>query len=106
PFATVKGPAKKYRVSYNPLDELEHEDIDRTAHILGLAESLVISDGGKDESHFNESAMTLIAGLIEAVSHDANRKNRNLVQVRNVALRGRDAILTYLDAAPETDASL
>lgn len=106
PFGTVKGPAKKYRISYNPLDELEHEDVDRTAHILSLAELLVISEGGKDDAHFDESAMTLIAGLIEAVSHDPNRKNCNLVQVRNVALRGRDAMLAYLDAAPETDASL
>ncbi len=106
PFGTVKGPARKYRVSYNPLLDVKADDEEGAARILALAEALVIADGGASEAHFTESAVTLLAGLIEAAIADPDKDKRNLVECREASLGGIEPLKAYLGKVPVTDAGL
>ena len=106
PFETVRGPARRYRIAYNPLNDIDPDSDDATAQIISLAEAMVISEGGKD-THFSESAITLLAGLIEAVLHtDTDNSNHSLAYCRKIAMRGVGALREYLSNAPTTDSGL
>lgn len=106
PFGTVKGPARKYRVAYNPLRDVQVDDDETASRVLALAEALVIADGGSGEAHFTESAVTLLAGLIEAAIGNRDVAKRHLVECRDASLGGIDALKIYLGNAPATDAGL
>ncbi|MCX7568318.1 type IV secretory system conjugative DNA transfer family protein, partial [Sulfitobacter sp. F26169L] len=83
PFNEVKGEASELRTTYNPLSECHQVDqddvVDETAI---LAESLITSDGGKNE-HFALSARNLIRGLCLYVLHTAG-KSASLRDVREI----------------------
>lgn len=66
PMNIVRGPAKKYRVNYNPLSEIKIGT--RPAHnkIAKLAAGMIVPEEGSG-AHFSQSAETLLAGTIEAV---------------------------------------
>lgn len=106
PFETVRGPARRYRIGYNPLNDIDPASDEATGQIISLAEAMVISEGGKD-AHFSESAITLLTGLIEAVLHtEKKHSNRSLAYCRKTAMRGVDALREYLSNAPSTDSGL
>ena len=106
PLGTVRGPARKYRISYNPLNDIDTQSDSCAAQILGIAEANVISETSAD-SHFTESAVTILAGLIEAVvQKERDPQKRTLTHCRSIALRGIDSIKDYLEDAPSTPAAL
>ena len=65
PFNEVKGDARKYRASYDPLNEIKAGDpadiIDNSALI---ADALIVQDKGGSSDHWSLSAKNLIRGLI------------------------------------------
>lgn len=96
PMGEVRGPAKKYRVSYDPLSDIDMRS-PRTARrrIANLAAGMVIPEQGGNV-HFSESAETLVAGAIEAVKLLEPAKNHSLPFLRrkilgNVKLKDDDS---------------
>ena len=106
PFGTVEGPAQVYRVSYDPLLDIEIGADDEVGQILAVAEAVVVAEKGSG-SHFTESVETILAGLIEAVLHtETDASHHTLSYVREIVLRGSDAMRDYLQEAPATVAKL
>ncbi len=66
PYNTVQGASKTYRINYNPLDDIDITADDATEKIYSIVESMVIGDGG-NSSHWNDTAESILAGLIEYV---------------------------------------
>lgn len=63
PFGEVKGEAARFRVNFNPLDELANADeADRVDDAALLAEALIIADSGGDQ-HWTLSAKNILRGL-------------------------------------------
>lgn len=105
PMNTVKGPAKKYRVAYDPLHDVAVGSDDEGAQILAITESIVIAESG-NESHWTESAGTILAGIIEAVVHLEPPERRTLAYCRKIYQQGMDKLPHYLRQLPETPAGL
>jgi type IV secretion system protein VirD4 len=65
PFNEVKGEARKYRASYDPLNEIKagnpDDMIDNSALI---ADALIVPDKGGSSDHWSLSAKNLLRGLI------------------------------------------
>lgn len=104
PMGTVQGAAKRYRVTYNPLADIECGTDQEAAQIYALTESIIIDEKGTG-SHFTESAGTILAGLIEAVIHTEKPKDAHLITVREKYQDGMEALKGYL-AGVETPAGL
>ena len=67
PMGEVRGAAKKFCVRYDPLTDIDMKDVKIARRRIGkLAAGMIIPETG-DNSHFSESAETLVAGTIEAV---------------------------------------
>lgn len=105
PMNTVKGPAKKYRVAYDPLRDIAVGSDDEGAQILAITESIVIAETGSG-SHWTESAGTILAGIIEAVVHQEPPERRTLAYCRKIYQQGMDKLPHYLRQAPDTPAGL
>jgi len=118
PMGTVKGPAKSYRVSYDPLADIQINTDDEVRQILSIGEAVVMSDGDKD-SHWTDSARMIFVGIIEAVLHtETNKANHTLSFCRSVYQRGlsdyepdeegntKETALDYLRNAPKTNGGL
>lgn len=106
PMGTVRGPARIYRTTYDPLRDVAIHEDEEAGQILAIAESLVISETGSS-SHFSESAQTLLAGLIEAVLHNEKDRTRHtLTFLRAVAFGKGEGLVDYLEKAPDTPAGL
>lgn len=106
PFMTVEGPARKYRVSYDPMLDIEKGEDNEAGQIMAIAEAVVVPEEGSS-SHFTESVETILAGMIEAVIHtEKDRANHNLVFLRSKVLEGFEELKKYLADAPSTDAGL
>lgn len=95
PMGEVRGPAKRHRVRYDPMSDIDMSK-PRIARrrIADLASGMVIPERG-DNSHFSESAETLVAGAIEAVKTLEPAKNHTLPFLRrkilgNVKLKKED----------------
>jgi len=86
PMGQVRGPAKKFRVNYDPMSDIEMRT-PRTARkrIGKLAAGMVIPESG-NAAHFSESATTLAAGVIEAVKIIERPDNHTLPFVRKKIL--------------------
>lgn len=97
PMGTVQGAAKRYRVAYNPLADIERGTDQEAAQIYALTESIIIDEQGNG-SHFTESAGTILAGLIEAVIHTEKPKDAHLLTVREKYQEGMAALKAYLEA--------
>ena len=104
PMGTVQGAAKRYRVNYDPLVDIERGKDHEAAQIFALTESIIIDEKGTG-SHFTESAGTILAGLIEAVIHTEKPKDRSLIFVRKKYQEGMKAWKKYLTGV-ETPAGL
>lgn len=118
PMGAVKGPAKVYRVSYDPLADVQINSDDEVRQILSIGEAIVMSDGDKD-SHWTDSARMIFVGIIEAVLHtEKDKANHTLPFCRSIYQRGlsdyepneegetRETALDYLRNAPETEGGL
>lgn len=86
PMGETRGPAKKFRVRYDPLSDIDISDM-RTARkrISKLAAGMVIPESG-DNAHFSENATTLIAGTIEAVKMLEAKRDHRLPFIRQKIL--------------------
>lgn len=64
PFGEVKGEAARYRVGFNPLDELRNSsDADMVDDAALVAEALIVADQ-RGEQHWTLSAKNLLRGLV------------------------------------------
>ena len=87
PMGIVKGPAKTYRVSYDPLSDVATNTDDEISQILSIGEAIVISED--KESHWSDSARMILVGIIEAVLHtEKDKRKHTLSFVREVYQRG------------------
>jgi type IV secretion system protein VirD4 len=86
PFGLVKGPARRYRVTYNPLRDVDLSRGGGVRQIRAIASGLVVHEPGEGK-HFSESAETLIAGVIEVMKlTETNAADATLPKVRRVVL--------------------
>lgn len=86
PMGEVRGAAKKFRVNYDPMSDIDIRDT-RTARrrIAKLAAGLIIPEEGKN-SFFSDTAETIAAGTIEAVKVLEKPADHRLVTVRQKIL--------------------
>lgn len=105
PFGTVRGPARRYRVTYDPMSDIEKGSDDEADRIFTLAEAIVLSEQGSG-SHFTDTAEMVLAGLIEAVLHIEPNERRSLAWCRTVYQQGYEKMLEYLELAPPTKAGI
>ena len=105
PFHTVRGPARKFRVAYDPIADIDKGKPQESDQILTIAESIVIGEGDKNQ-HFSDGAETLLAGLIEAVVHAKDTKPKTLARCRMEFQAGAKSMKAFLAKAPETPARL
>lgn len=94
PMNQVRGAAKKYRVNYNPMGDIDMGHKGGFKKIKKLAAGLIIPEDGEN-AHFSESAETLLAGAIEAVMTLQEAPDHNLPFLRkkilgNVKLKKED----------------
>ena len=95
PMGEVRGPAKRYRVNYDPMSDIDMRS-PRIARrrIAALAAGMIIPENGSN-AHFSDSAETIVAGIIEAVKTLEPHKDHNLPFLRrkilgNVKLKNED----------------
>lgn len=87
PMGIVKGAAKTYRVSYDPLSDIAINTDDEISQILSIGEAIVISED--KDSHWSDSARMIFNGIVEAVLHTEKDKRRHTLSfVREVYQRG------------------
>lgn len=118
PMGTVKGAAKTYRVSYDPLADINVGTDDEVRQILSVGEAIVMSDGDK-QSHWTDGARMIFVGIIEAVLHtEKDKANHTLAFCRSIYQRGlseyepnedgstKETAYDYLRDAPRTNGGL
>lgn len=81
PMGEVRGAAKKYRVNYDPMSDIDMSVKLGRRQIAKLASGIIMPEEGSN-SHFSESAATLLAGTIEAVKLKEKSQNHTLTFVR------------------------
>lgn len=104
PLHQVRGPARAFRVDYNPLADIDMSKGGGVRAIHSLAGSIITPEEGTGK-HFAETAETIVAGIVEAVKLKEPPERQTLPQVRAVLLSGYDALLGYLEGV-ETAAGL
>lgn len=77
------------RAGFNPLGAIDFKSNQVTEDIRLIADALVVSDGAQ-ESHWNEAAQTIIAGLIAHLL--ASGKGTTLNDLRRVTKQGNAAL--------------
>lgn len=102
PFNTVRGPAKAYKVNYDPLSDIDILDPDAAGLIETITEGVIVPDNGKSD-HWTESAATILAGVIEAVKITRPADEHTLPYCRSVLLKGFDETIAILKKAPHGD---
>src|SRR5690606_18142527 len=65
PLHQVRGPARAFRVDYNPLADIDMSAGGGVRPIRALASSIITAETGNGQ-HFAETARTIVAGLVEA----------------------------------------
>ena len=85
PTGQVRGAAKKYRVTYDPMTDIPADPRQARKRIAKLAAGMIIPEQG-NAAHFSESAETLAAGVIEAVKLLEHANNHRLPFVRQKIL--------------------
>lgn len=98
PFEQTRGPARVYRVSYNPLIDIDMEDGGGVRAIFAAADALIHGETGSGV-HFAETAQTIVTGVIEAIKLKEPPANQTLGFLRERLLAGFDDLLFYLSTA-------
>ncbi len=86
PFGIVPGAVS---ASFNPLAGIDLSS-DRVTEDIGLVADALVVPGGDQDSHWDESARTILAGLIAHLL--ATGKGRSLVDVRNALRQDAEAL--------------
>lgn len=95
PLGEVRGPARAFRVTYNPLDDIDMSSGGGVRAIRAAASAIIHAELG-NAAHFSESGETLLAGVIEAVKLTEPPHRQTLPQCRSILLAGFDATHAYL----------
>ena len=95
PFGQTEGPARKYRIRYNPLHDIDMSRSGGVNDILAIADSLIASEQGNG-AHFSETAETVVAGLIEAMMTKEKHPDRTLPKLREKLLLSFEDLQDYL----------
>ena len=87
PFGTVTGKAGRLRCGFNPMAFISAETLIEDAALI--ADALVMTGSG--DPHWDESARTLIEGVIlEVATAERFEGRRNLVTVRDLIAQGEE----------------
>ncbi len=105
PFGETKGPARAYKVRYNPLVDIDMRRGGGVHDINAVVSSIVVPETGNGR-HFSETAETVLAGIIEAVKLREPPHQQTLARCREIMLEGFDALHDYLGAAPRSSGGL
>lgn len=106
PYGTVRGPARKYCINYDPLSDIAIGSDEEADQIQTIAEAIVVAEQGSG-THFSDSAETLLAGIIEAVLHHyKDPACHTLAFCRAVFQDGTKKLMELLKIAPATPARL
>jgi type IV secretion system protein VirD4 len=97
PLGQVRGPARAFRLTYNPLADIDMSKGGGVRAIQAIASAMVTAETGNG-AHFAETAETLIAGLIEAVKVTEPTARQTLPQFRSILLAGFETLKAYLSA--------
>ena len=94
PMGIVRGPAKKFRVNFDPMADIDMKQDSSFRQIAKLASGLVIPEEGSN-AFFSDTAETILAGTIEAVKLTEKQDRHTLPYVRlkilgNVKLKDED----------------
>jgi len=81
---------------FNVLDRLDINHADCVSESAVLADSLVVSEAKSKDDHFDESAKTLLQGLILHVVAEKEPQHRNLGEVRRLLTTDEETLLTTL----------
>lgn len=84
PFARAEGAAAEYRAGYNPLTVITKDNPYIVEDAVLIADGLVQRSGQEKDPHWDESAKTLLTGLLlyVATADLFSDQERNLVNVR------------------------
>jgi type IV secretion system protein VirD4 len=81
PFGETIGPARKHKIGYNPLIDIDMNRSGGVNDILALANSLITPEQGNG-AHFSETAETVVAGLLEKMMLRDKPADRTLPNLR------------------------
>jgi type IV secretion system protein VirD4 len=104
PLKQVRGPARAFRMSYNPLADIDLSIGGGVRAIHSAADALIHTETGVG-AHFSETAETVVSGVIEALLTKEPREKQTLLRMREILLQGFDELLLYL-VSVETRAGL
>ncbi len=105
PLGVVRGAAKAFRVTYDPLSDIEIGTPQESDQIIGLIEGFVLDDQGGSGAHFTENVATIFAGAVEAILHKMPKGLHRLSSLVELMRQNLDEILAFLDDV-ETPAGL
>lgn len=78
---------------FNPLDKLDPTSADCVSESAAIADALVIMDHKSNGDHFDESAKTLLHGLMLHVVASCREEERNLAELRRLLTAETDKFL-------------
>lgn len=96
PLGQVRGPARAFRVEYNPLADIDMTRGGGVRAIHAAAGALIESEEGNG-AHFSENAATVIAGLIEAMKLTKPENLQTLPQLRSEIVAGVGSLRELLN---------
>lgn len=96
PLGQVRGPSRVFRVSYNPLADIDMRAGGGVRAIQAVASSIIQTEEGNG-AHFSETAETILAGVIEAVKLREPAHRQTLMQCRSWMISGRQELQDYLE---------
>lgn len=105
PLGETRGPARIYKVSYNPLVDIDMSRGGGVRMIRAVA-GAIITPEGSDNAHFSETAETLLSGVIEAVKLKEPPHNQTLTYCRDLLSRDYEALRDYLTTDTRSVAGL
>jgi type IV secretory pathway TraG/TraD family ATPase VirD4 len=97
PLGQVRGPARAFRLTYNPLADIDLSAGGGVRAIHAAADALIHTETGVG-AHFSETAETVVSGVIEAILVKEPREKKTLLRMREVLLQGFEELLLYLCA--------
>lgn len=103
PFGETRGPARKCKVGYNPLSDIDplHEDF--SEQIRALVKSIIIPDQGSTGTHFAETTAIMFRGIIETtLLRESEPEKRTLPYCREVLFGTFKEVCAYLKLCPPT----
>jgi type IV secretion system protein VirD4 len=95
PLREVRGPARAFRITYNPLVDIDLSEGGGVRAIQAFADALIHTEKGSG-AHFGENAETIVAGVLEAIKTLEPPERQTLLFLRDKLLAGFDDLLFYL----------